>query len=303
METQAPFRSAPHDGEAIDLANRLARQTHQLEVRNAELMQSASRTLAGMQALLCNLVDLYNPHLGGHGRRVAALVVEFGEALKLGPQALQSLRAAGLFHDLGMLGLRRERLYTPWAELSENERSLMLSHPEIGASQLELVPEWALTRAAVVAHHERWDGSGFPGHLTRDAIPFAARLLSICDTYDEMLNKPAAAPRRFSEDEVLEHLRRQRGRQHDPELVDRFLDMIALRGGVAGAVASHPEVAVMLDRAPTDVRLSRDIHNRAHLVLLAKGTLLRHAHLLRLRALRDEHAVVEPIYVVAPDAA
>ncbi len=87
-----------------------------------------------------------------YGRRVAALVVEFGEALKLGPQALQSLRAAGLFHDLGMLGLRRERLYTPWAELSENERSLMLSHPEIGASQLELVPEWALTRAAVIGH-------------------------------------------------------------------------------------------------------------------------------------------------------
>ena len=303
METTKTVRSAPREVEAIDLANRLARQTHQLEARNAELQQSAARTLAGVQALLCNIVDLYNPHLGGHGRRVAALVVEFGEALKLGPQTLQALRAAGLFHDLGMLGLRRERLYTPWAELSDNERSLMLSHPEIGASQLELVPEWAATRAAVVGHHERWDGSGFPGHLARDAIPLAARVLSICDTYDEMLHKPAAAPRRFSEDEVLEHLRRQRGRQHDPELVERFLEMLALRAGGAGAVASRPEVAVMLDRVPEGVRLSRDIHNSAHMVLLAKGTLLRHAHVLRLRALRDEHAVIEPVYVVAPDAA
>ena len=179
----------------------------------------------------------------------------------------------------------------------------MLSHPEIGASQLELVPAWGLTRAAVIGHHERWDGSGFPSHRARDAIPFAARVLSICDTYDEMLNKPAAAPRRFTEPEVIEHLRRQRGRQHDPELVERFLEMLALRTAGTGTVAARPEVAVMLDRVPEGVRLSRDIHNRAHMVLLAKGTLLRHAHVLRLRALRDEHAVIEPVYVVAPDAA
>ena len=303
METDTHEHGAPRAVEVIDFANRLARQTQQMEVRTAELMRAATRTLAGMQALLCNMVDLYNPHLGGHGRRVAALVVEFGEALKLGPQALQALRVAGLFHDLGMLGVRRERLYTPWAELDETERSLMLSHPEIGASQLELVPEWALTRAAVIGHHERWDGSGFPSHLARDAIPFVARVLSICDTYDEMLNKPAAAPRRFTEPEVIEHLLKQRGRQHDPELVERFLEMLALRTAGAGAAVARPEVAVMLDRVPEGVRLSRDIHNRAHMVLLAKGTLLRHAHVLRLRALRDEHAVIEPVYVVAPDAA
>ena len=110
METDTHEHGAPRAVEVIDFANRLARQTQQMEVRTAELMRAATRTLAGMQALLCNMVDLYNPHLGGHGRRVAALVVEFGEALKLGPQTQQALRVAGLFHDLGMLGLPRERL-------------------------------------------------------------------------------------------------------------------------------------------------------------------------------------------------
>ena len=299
MDVSASGRPMPHDVEAIGVANRLARQAQSLEAKNSELLRAATQTLSGMQALLCNMVDLYNPHLGGHGRRVAALVVEFGEALKLGPQALKALRVAGLFHDLGMLGLRRERLYTPWAELSENERSLMLSHPEIGASQLELVPEWALTRDAVVAHHERWDGSGFPGHLARDAIPFGARLLSICDTYDEMLNKPADAPQRFTEEQVIEHLRRQSGRQHDPALVDRFLEMLALRNHCTSSVEGNVEVAVMLDKVQEGVRLSRDILNRAHMVLLAKGTLLRRAHVIRLRAMRDEHAVIEPVYVVS----
>ncbi len=298
MDTLTSVRAAPDRAEVINIANRLARESTQLETKNSELLRELTQSLDGTQALLCNIVDLYNPHLGGHGRRVARLVVAFGEFLKLGPVALRTLRVAGLFHDLGMLGLKRERLFTPWAQLSETERNLMQSHPEIGASQLELLPGWALTRAAVVGHHERWDGSGFPQHLAHDAIPHSARMLSICDAYDEMLNKPDDAPRRFTEDEVLNHLRKERGRQFDPDLIDRFFDMLALRAPGAGEVKGVLEVATMLDALREGVRLSRDVHNRAHMVLLSKGTLLRQAHVLRLRALRDEHSVIEPIYVV-----
>jgi HD-GYP domain-containing protein (c-di-GMP phosphodiesterase class II) len=292
------IQGSPPSGGVIGMANRLARDVRTLADDRENLQAQVTANRSGVEAMLCGLLDTFNPHLGGHGRRVARLVDLLAVRFKVSYPAHQALRHAALFHDIGMLGMQRAVLFTPWSELSETDRGLILSHPEIGASHLRGVPWYEASAAAVAAHHEHWDGSGFPARLAGEDIPIGARILSVCDTYDEMLNKPADAPAQFSEPEVLEHLRQHRGHKFDPRVVDMFL-------GIVEEASPHEEerrrpdgeIPLSLSELREGHRLARDLLNVAGLVLLTKGTLLAESNVLRLRALRGMNAVVEPVYV------
>jgi HD-GYP domain-containing protein (c-di-GMP phosphodiesterase class II) len=281
------------------MANRLARDVRTLADEREQLQAQVTSNRAGVEAMLCGLVDTFNPHLGGHGRRVARLVDLLAMRFKVSYAAHQALRHAALFHDIGMLGVQRAALFTPWSELTDTDRSLILSHPEIGASHLRALPWYEASAAAVAAHHEHWDGSGFPRRLAGEDIPIGARILAVCDTYDEMLNKPADAPAQFSEPDVLEHLRQHRGYKFDPRVVDMFL-------GIVEESSPHEEerktpdgeVPLSLPELREGHCLTRDLMNVGGLVLLTKGTVLAEANVLRLGALRGMNAVVEPVYVL-----
>ena len=280
------------------MANRLARDVRTLAGDRENLQAQVTANRAGVETMLCGLVDSFNPHLGGHGRRVARLVDLLAVRFKVSYPAHQALRYAALFHDIGMLGVQRTVLFTPWGELTETDRSLILAHSDIGASHLRALPWYEASAAAVAAHHEHWDGSGFPRRLTGEDIPIGARILAVCDTYDEILNKPADAPLQFTEIEVLEHLRQHRGRKFDPRVLDMFL-------GIVEESSPHEEerrpldgeVPLSLSELRSGHCLSRDLMSVAGLVLLTKGTVLAEANVLRLQALRGTNAVVEPVYL------
>ena len=289
---------SPPRGGVIGMANRLARDVRTLADDREQLQAQVTANRAGVETLLCGLVDTFNPHLGGHGRRVAHLVDMLALRFKVSFAAHQALRQAALFHDIGMLGMHRTTLFTRWGDLSETDRSLILSHPEIGASHLRALPWYEASASAVAAHHEHWDGSGFPNRLAGEDIPMGARILAVCDTYDEMLNKPADAPQQFAEAQVLEHLLAHRGRQFDPRVVDSFLGIVA--DGSPHERERQPEqgeLPLSLGEVRAGQRLARDLMNVSGLVLLTKGTVLAEANVLRLQALRGLNAVVEPVYV------
>ena len=291
-------QGTPPSGGVIGMANRLARDVRSLADDRENLQAQVTANRAGVEAMLCGLVDAFNPHLGGHGRRVAKLVDMLAVRFKVSYFAHQALRHAAMFHDIVMLGMPRITLFLPWSELSESDRSLILSHPEIGASHLRTLPWFEPSATAVAAHHEHWDGSGFPRRLAGEDIPIGARILAVCDTYDEMLNKPADAPEQFTEDQVLEHLRNHRGHKFDPRVVDMFLGIVA-EGSPHEEQQKLPEGELPLTLADLQSGhcLSRDLMNVSGLVLLTKGTVLAEANVLRLQALRGMNAVVEPVYV------
>lgn len=281
----------------VSVANRLSQELKALNDRNAELRDELKLANQEVEALLCSLVDIFNPHLGGHGRRVAKLVDDLAAHLHVHEIAHRNLRNAALFHDLGMLGLSRDKLHTPWGELTETERNLILLHPELGSAQLKSLHWYKQAAPAIMAHHERWDGSGFPNHLNREDIPIGARILAVCDTYDEMMNKPPDAPMRFTEEQVLAHLMKQRGAQFDPKVVDNFLEMIEARARAAAGDEGPTEVARTIRQLLPGMRLTRDLLNTSGLTLLTKGTVLQDVNVLRLQSLRGANAVVEPIFV------
>ena len=291
-------QDAAPSGGVIGMANRLARDVRSLADVRQQLQAQVTANRAGVEAMLCGLVDTFNPHLGGHGRRVAQLVNLLAQRFKVSYAAHQVLRHAALFHDIGMLSVQRAALFTPWGELTEGDRSLILSHPEIGASHLRALPWYEASAATVAAHHEHWDGSGFPRRLAGEAIPIGARILAVCDTYDEMLNKPADAPAQFTESEVLEHLRQHRGHQFDPRVLDMFLSIVEDSSPHEEERRLPPgEVPLPLSQVQEGHCLTRDLMNVGGLVLLTKGTVLAEVNVLRLRALRGLNAVVEPVYV------
>ncbi|BAP87288.1 response regulator receiver modulated metal dependent phosphohydrolase [Burkholderiales bacterium GJ-E10] len=281
----------------IGMANGMAKKIRELSNLNQRQRDELRSAQESAETLLLGIVDLFLPHLGGHSRRVAALVDEVGKRMGISENARKVNHSAAIFHEIGMLGIRREALFAPWSHLSDTERNLILAHPNMGAALLKPMSWYQDAAVLVSAHHERWDGSGFPRHLVGENIPLGARIIAVCDVYDEMLNKPKDAPQTFSEDEVLAHIQRQRGGYFDPKIVDLILEP-GIRGpGTGAASLLATEISLSVRQLRPGMMLARDLYNTSGLIMLTKDTILQEAVIIRLQGLQDGRAVVEPIFV------
>lgn len=129
-----------------------------------------------------------------HGVRVAALAAAVGARLGLSAESREALAFGGLVHDLGKVLLPGELAeLSRRAPSSAGEQALYAQHPELAVGLLiGHAPIDALTREAVVAHHERVDGRGYPYGLAGDAVPLGGRVVAVVDGYDVLMRRPAA---------------------------------------------------------------------------------------------------------------
>src|SRR5437870_13773925 len=118
-----------------------------------------------------------------HNLRVARLCVHIGRQLSMSAYELRVLARAGLMHDIGKLGIPQTVLgkHSP---LDESEWILMRTHPEMGLNLLDRAGQSSREVLAVLYHHERLDGSGYPYGLKAESIPIEARIVAVADTYD-----------------------------------------------------------------------------------------------------------------------
>ncbi|GGN00750.1 hypothetical protein GCM10007092_13490 [Thermus composti] len=162
----------------------------------------------------------------GHTERVAELALRLAEAL--GFEDREGLRLGAYFHDLGKLALPDEVLKKP-TTLSSAEWELVRTHPQVGYEILKTLPFFSTTALNVVLyHHERWDGSGYPFGLRREAIPLEARIFAVVDVYDALVSE-RPYKRAWTKEEALKELRAQAGRTLDPEVVAKFLEILTPR--------------------------------------------------------------------------
>jgi HD-GYP domain-containing protein (c-di-GMP phosphodiesterase class II) len=163
--------------------------------------------------------------LHGHVHRVSDLSVDLGTGLGLGEDDLDRLALAGILHDVGKIHLDPGILGKP-GPLDENERELMQRHPELGFAMTRnrLDPKVA---EAILYHHERFDGHGYPFGLVGMEIPILSRIVLVADAFDAMTSTRAyqpALPVSFAVNEIRKHT----GTQFDPAVVEIFLELAAV---------------------------------------------------------------------------
>ncbi len=125
-----------------------------------------------------------------HNLRVARLCIHIGRQMSMSAAELRVLARAGLMHDIGKLGIPQAVLGKE-APLSESEWMLMRAHPEMGLTLLDRAGQSSREVLAVLYHHERLDGTGYPYGLRAEGIPIEARIVAVADTYDALTsNRP-----------------------------------------------------------------------------------------------------------------
>ncbi len=158
-----------------------------------------------------------------HSLRVASYAVVLGRCYGMSPGQLRQLRLGAVLHDIGKIAIPRNILMKP-APLDPNEWDVMRTHPRIGFLLLCGVPGLEDAARIVYAHHERWDGGGYPRGLRGAEIPLGARLFSIVDTVDA-ITCDRVYRRARSFETACQELRTHSGTQFDPALVQLFLTL------------------------------------------------------------------------------
>jgi HD-GYP domain-containing protein (c-di-GMP phosphodiesterase class II) len=168
-------------------------------------------------------VEGNQPLLAGSGERVAAIASSIAQRLGVGDAGREDLFVAALLRDVGELGIDRRLLETPGG-LSEDQREIVRRHPVLGETILAALAFLGEASRVVRAHHERWDGSGYPDRLGGEDIPFGARILSVADAYVAMTSeRPYRAA--LSPAEAMGNLVAARGEAFDPRVVDCFVGL------------------------------------------------------------------------------
>lgn len=161
-----------------------------------------------------------------HSLAVSALMVTFASRLNLDPETIDDLAVAGLVHDIGKMALP-DAVLLKSGGLSDDEFAVIKTHPQRGhqiLARFENMPSVALQ--VCLAHHEKFDGSGYPHHLAGEAIPFAARLATICDVY-EALTTVRPYKRAWSQSEAVHRMLLATG-HFDPRLLSKFVSLVVI---------------------------------------------------------------------------
>ncbi len=200
------------------------RQRRAVEHALERLSDSYSTTVRALAAAL----ELRDDETGGHADRVTGLALELAKYIDPGLLDDPELEYGFLLHDLGKIGVPDSILLKP-GPLTAREQETMRDHPILGERIVARIPFLRGTaRQVVAAHHERWDGTGYPRRLRALQVPQCARIFAVVDAYDAMTNeRPYRAAMKI--DQALAEIKRHAGSQFDPLVVDAFLALQEIR--------------------------------------------------------------------------
>lgn len=189
----------------------------------SKLYQSPGIRSETIDALMAALFEK-NQREEEHSQRVSDLCQLVAKALGLSDWKVKELGLIGLFHDIGKIAVDESTLNKA-TTLTEEEWKELRRHPEVGYRLLSAVQDMSEIALYVLAHHERWDGKGYPKGLEAEEIPLESRIVGIADAYDAMISyRPYR--KSLSKREAIAELRRHAGTQFDPTIVDIFIAAI-----------------------------------------------------------------------------
>ena len=231
-----------------NLEKKVDARTRELSEKNEALEKSFMDTFR----LLSSLTEMLNPHLGEYMKHVGLLSRAVAQDFGLPDDVVDQVEIAGMFHDVGLLGLPTTLMLKDDAEMDATEQSLYVQHPEIAALGFESVQRLAGVSEIIMSHHENFDGSGYPNGLKAEDIPIGARIIAAVSDYCRIVDTWPTEPETIKQklanrydasiseslqaedpqellseaaDKVITH---ESNRKYDPEVIVKLNAQIAL---------------------------------------------------------------------------
>lgn len=206
------WRTRQRLAEGLDTIYKLAEDA----MYRHKLLESKSHKNNTLRLITQSLFEK-DPFEQRHGERVSDLCLAIGTAMDLPKDMLNDLKLAGLFHDIGKIGVD-EKLLNKRDTLTQTEIEDIQRHPEIGYQILRSVSDFVEIAEYVLSHHERPDGTGYPRGLSLDKIPLLARIISVADAFD-LMTRDTSYRQGISMAAAVEELHNNAGSQFDPAVV------------------------------------------------------------------------------------
>ncbi len=186
----------------------------------------ARKVVSGILQGMIALMEVEDKEGFSHSQRVARLAEKLGKALGFNEEELLKLREHAMLHDVGKIGIEQLMLYSPTR--IRTFENIPQDHTILGSIYLSTIELLWDVIPTVRHHHERWDGKGYPDGLKGEEIPYFARIVSICDYYDNLTNFVTSewlgGPK--SKEEALEMIEKEAGKMFDPLLAKRFIEIM-----------------------------------------------------------------------------
>ena len=224
-----------------------------------EMNEALERNLAHSIEICVHTMQTFYPMLGNQARRVFQLCKSIAQMLQLSPDDTRVLETSALLYDIGLIGVPRQ-IIRRWQEdpktLGEAEKAVIEQHPILGQELAVFGSHLEQVGHIIRAHHECYDGSGYPDQLENDSIPWLARLLAVPVAY-------ASSP--LKDDEAVEKIRANSGSAFDPDAVRAFL-----RAHTVTVIPKKERQVTLSDLRPGMV-LAKGIHTYNGLLLVSQG--------------------------------
>jgi len=266
----------------VRLNGQLEEQVARVAEQNAELERLNSALNLNLQhsvELCLKTMQTFYPTLGSRARRVYELCRAMADGLSFSTAERQTLEISAWLHDIGLVGVPRQ-LIKRWeqspGQLNDAEKALMQQHPTLGQELADFAHPLTGVGLVIRAHHERFDGRGYPDGLAGDNIPWLGRLLAVAVAYAE---SPLDAPG------TVEKIRQGRGSAFDPQAANAFLRWLPQ------ATVSRRQREVLLPELKPGMVLARSIYTSKGRLLVPDGQRLTETFIHKL----NHHHRVEPI--------
>lgn len=207
-------------------------------LENGRLQGEMRRSYLSTVGMLAEAIEVKDPSVRVHSEEVAHYVGAVADQLAIGPQRREELVVASLLHDVGKIGISERILLKP-GRLTNEERKAIETHPRIGYRLVEQLPLLEAIAPAVLHHHERWDGNGYPEGLRGEAIPLEARVICVADCFSAMTSqRPYGEP--MTVPDALVEVERCAGSQFDPRVAELFVAEVRRNPPTMGAPNGLP---------------------------------------------------------------
>jgi response regulator RpfG family c-di-GMP phosphodiesterase len=246
----------------------------------AELYRELEATYMDTVRILTDLLELHEPEMAGHARRVSEGAAALAERLNLDPEERRDTEIAAALHDIGKIGIPGAVLLREGRTMTNEDMAIYKQYPVLGEMTVQSVRRLRGVATLVRGHRERFNGTGFPDTLAGESIPLGARIIAVVDCFDETKDRA-----------ILEA---GRGNRFDPKIVDLYGEHLEQQARLA-----RPQVErrIRVSELQEQMVLTRDLYTRRGLLLAPKGKVLDGATIAKITSFHKVDSLVEPINV------